>query len=442
MKKNLRKRRALEMDKLLEFLSFADPNVRTVSFGTMFLGMSASIVGTFAFLRKRALVGDAIAHAILPGIAIAFMLFQTKNPFVLMGGALISGWLAILLIEYLTKSTKLKPDTTIGLVLSVFFGIGILLLTTIQHSGMGNQSGLDQFLFGKAASMTESDLIAYSAVAGLLLIVVAVFFKEFKILCFNPDFAKSAGLPVRSLNFILSTITVLAISIGIQSVGVVLMAALLITPSAAARSWTSNLLVMIVLAGLAGAFSGLVGSYISYTAPNMPTGPWIVMCLSLLAMISLFFAPKRGVVARLLQQRKNQRKILSENLLKSFYHLSENSDFKTQAFKKEELLQKRRFSDGEFSKAIQTLKRKYFVIPSGTVFSLSDKGMKEAKRIVRLHRLWEMYLTERMRLKADHIHPNAETIEHIITPEIEKLLLKELGHPEMDPHSSPIPYSN
>lgn len=429
------------MDKLLEFLSFADPNVRTVSFGTMFLGMSASIVGTFAFLRKRSLIGDAVAHAILPGIAIAFMLFQTKNPFVLMGGALVSGWLAILLIEYLTKSTKLKPDTTIGLVLSVFFGIGILLLTTIQHSGQGNQSGLDQFLFGKAASMTQSDLIAYSSVAGVLLIVTAFFFKEFKILCFNPDFAKSAGLPIRSLNFILSTITVLAISIGIQSVGVVLMAALLITPAAAARSWTSNLLIMIVLAGLAGAFSGLVGSYISYTAPNMPTGPWIVMCLSLIALVSLFFAPERGVMARLLQQRKNRTKILSENLLKSFYHLSEKQSFKIKEFKKEELLEKRRFTDSEFGNAIKTLKRKYFVIAKGAIFSLSDKGMEEAKRIVRLHRLWEMYLTERMRLKADHIHPNAETIEHIISPEIEELLLKELGYPEMDPHSSPIPYN-
>tara|TARA_R110002096_G_scaffold435973_1_gene664734 strand:- start:26004 stop:27296 length:1293 start_codon:yes stop_codon:yes gene_type:complete len=428
------------MDKLLEFLSFADPNVRTVSFGTLFLGMCASVVGSFAFLRKRSLIGDAVAHAILPGIAIAFMLFQTKNPFVLMGGALLSGWLAILLIEYLSKNSKLKPDTTIGLVLSVFFGIGILLLTSIQHSGAGNQAGLDQFLFGKAASMTESDLIAYSSVAAFLLLITVLFFKEFKILCFNPDFAKSAGLPIRKLNFILSTITVLAISIGIQSVGVVLMAALLITPSAIARSWTNSLIIMIVIAGLTGAFSGLVGSYISYAAPNMPTGPWIVMCLSIMAMFSLFLAPKRGVLARLLQQRKNRKKILSENLLKSFYHLSERSQFKSLEFKKEELLEMRRFSEGEFSLAIQTLKKKYFVIPKNHFYGLSLKGMEEAKRVVRLHRLWEMYLTERMRLKSDHIHPNAETIEHIITPEIEELLLRELGYPEVDPHSSPIPY--
>ena len=428
------------MDSLLEFLSFSDPNVRVVTFGTIFLGMSASMVGSFAFLRKRSLIGDAVAHAILPGIAVAFMLFQTKNPFVLMGGALISGWLAILLIEYLTKSTKLKPDTTIGLVLSVFFGIGIMLLTSIQHSGSGNQAGLDQFLFGKAAAMTESDLIAYSIVAVVLLLIVSLFYKEFKILCFNPDFAEAAGLPVKTLQFILSTITVLAISIGIQSVGVVLMAALLITPSATARSWTEKLATMIILAGLAGAFSGLVGSYISFTAPNMPTGPWIVMCLSLMAMLSLFFAPKRGVLARIRQQRKNREKIVSENLLKTFYHLLEDSRDKEKSFTKEDLLGKRQFSENEFTMAMNTLERKYFVISKGDLLALSEQGLVEAQRVVRLHRLWEMYLTERMHLKADHIHPNAETIEHIITPEIEELLLRELDYPTEDPHSSPIPY--
>ena len=427
------------MDKLLEFLSFQDPNVRTVTFGTIFLGMSAATVGTFAFLRKRSLVGDAVAHSILPGIAIAFMLFHTKNPFVLMGGALVSGWLAILLIEHLSKATKLKPDTAIGLVLSVFFGVGILLLTSIQHSGAGNQAGLDQFLFGKAASMTRNDLIAYGIVALILLITVILFFKEFKLLSFNRDFAEASGLPVKRLQFILSTITVLAIAIGIQSVGVVLMAALLITPAATARPWTERLVVMMVLAGIAGGFSGLVGSYISFTAPNMPTGPWIVMCLSFLALFSLFLAPRRGVLARIRQQRQNRRKILSENLLKSFYHLREHNP-KTLAFSRGEILEKRAFSEVEYKTALRHLRRHFYLIPEGSNWRLSEKGYEEAKRVVRLHRLWEMYLTERMRLKADHIHPNAETMEHIITPEIEEQLLRELGYPETDPHQSPIPY--
>lgn len=428
------------MNDLIEFFSFSDPNARVVTFGTMFIGLSAAVVGSFAFLRKRALVGDAIAHAILPGIAISFMATQSKNPFILMAGALVSGWVAMLLIEAIARNSKLKPDTSIGLVLSVFFGFGILLLTHIQHSGAGNQAGLDQFLFGKAASMRFVDLKAYSLVAGLLLLVVALFYKEFKLISFNADFARISGLPVKTLEFVLSSITVLAIATGIQAVGVVLMAALLITPSAAARAWTERLSVMLILAGGLGAFSGLVGSYISFTAPSMPTGPWIVMSLSGLAILSLFLAPRRGVLARIVRQRQNRRKILTENILKSIYHLGEQNGDPQRPINREEILAKRSFRPGALSQGLQYLKRHYMLIAENDGVKLTNSGLEEARRVVRLHRLWEMYLTERLRLKADHIHPNAETIEHIISPEIERQLLHELDYPEKDPHESPIPY--
>lgn len=428
------------MQELLEFLSFSDPNVRTVTLGTMFIGMSAAVVGSFAFLRKRSLIGDAIAHAILPGIAIAFMVTQSKNPFVLMFGALISGWAAMLLIESISKNTKLKPDTSIGLVLSVFFGIGILLLTHIQHSGAGNQAGLDQFLFGKAASIIKEDLIAYSIVAAVLLLVVILLFKEFKMLSFNADFAKISGLPVRGLQFVLSSITVLAIATGIQAVGVVLMAALIITPAAAARSWTENLTTLLVLAGAAGMISGLVGSYISFTAPNMPTGPWIVMTLSAIAIASLVFAPQRGLWGKLKRQRENREKILTENILKAIYHLGERRAAERPVIDEEDLRDVRNFREEELRSGLKKLRKRFWVLRDGSGYRLTDEGLQEASRVVRLHRLWEMYLTKRMRLKADHIHPNAETIEHIITPEIEEQLLRELGYPETDPHESPIPY--
>lgn len=430
------------MEQLIEFLSFSDPNVRIVTFGTMFIGMSAAMVGSFAFLRKRSLIGDAIAHAILPGIAISFMLTQSKNPYILMFGALLSGWAAMLLIDAISKNSKIKPDTAIGLVLSVFFGVGILLLTHIQHSGAGNQAGLDQFLFGKAASMTADDLKAYAVVASILLLVVILLFKEFKLLSFNAEFAKISGLPVNSLQFILSSITVLAIATGIQAVGVVLMAALIITPAAAARSWTENLITLLIIAGLAGMVSGFFGSYISFTAPNMPTGPWIVLSLSAIALFSLFFAPKRGLWSKVKRQRDNRRKILTENILKAIYHLSEKEDKNFVHLTEAQLQTIRNFSNEELRMGLRLLHKNYLILRSPEGFHLTESGLVEAKRVVRLHRLWEMYLTQRMRLKADHIHPNAETIEHIISPEIEKELLRELGYPEKDPHQSPIPYHN
>lgn len=430
------------MNDVWAFFSFSDPTVRIVSLGTVFLAMSASVVGTFAFLRKRALVGDAIAHAILPGIAIAFMLSGTKNPIVLMMGALISGWLATWAMEYITEKTKLSNDTAVALVLSVFFGIGIMLLTHIQHSGTGNQSGLDQYLFGKAAGMTEQDLWTYSVVALLLLTVVISLYKELKVYSFNPDFAAVSGLPVKAIRRILNLVTVLAIAIGIQSVGVVLMAALLITPAAAARAWTSSLKIMLFLAALIGGISGLSGSLISYLSPAMPTGPWIVMTLSIITLLSLFFAPRGGALSRLLKQRRHSQKILNENLLKVFYKLSVERKLEEAGLNVAELLAERAINKSDFAAAIKRLKRKNWLLAEGKKLKLSSIGLVEARRVVRLHRLWEMYLSQRLNLKEDHIHPNAESMEHIISPELEALLLKELDFPTRDPHNSPIPYSN
>lgn len=288
--------------------------------------------------------------------------------------------------------------------------------------------------------MTRDDLLAYSIVAGILLVVVFFLFKEFKLLSFNAEFAQISGLPVRSLQFVLSSITVLAIATGIQAVGVVLMAALIITPAAAARSWTENLVKLLFIAGFAGMLSGFVGSYISFTAPNMPTGPWIVMTLSAIAVISLVFAPGRGLWSKMRRQRQNREKILTENILKAIYHLSERRDETFPVIDEEALQQIRQFNNDELTRGLRMLKKRYLLLRQSTGFRLSEEGLKEAARVVRLHRLWEMYLTQRMRLKADHIHPNAETIEHIISPEIEEELLRDLGYPDKDPHESPIPY--
>ena len=427
------------MDDLLHFFSFSDPTVRVVTFGTVFLGLSSSVVGVFAFLQKRSLLGDAISHSILPGVALAFLFTQSKNPLILIAGALVSGWLSILAVEGITSKTKLSSDTAIALVLSSFYGLGIVFLTYIQHTGSGNQAGLDQFLLGRAASLTQRDLIIYVSLAAILLVAVLLFYKEWKLIAFNEDFAKVSGLPVKGLKFALNTITVLAIAVGIQSVGVVLMAALLITPAAAARAWTDKLSKLILIAAAVGALAGLTGSYVSYTEPNMPTGPWIVMCLSVLALGSLFLAPKNGALGKILRQRQNRKKIISENLLKVFYHLEERNT-EGQIFNKVNINGLRYFKEDELKKALDILRKNYWIIPKSGGYQLSAKGRDEAMRVVRFHRLWELYLIKRMGMKADHIHPNAETMEHIITPEIEGELLAELDYPEKDPHHSPIPY--
>jgi manganese/zinc/iron transport system permease protein len=428
------------MNTLLDFFSFSDPNVRMVTLGTVVLGAAAAVVGSFAFLRKRSLVGDAVAHAILPGIVLAFVIGDSKHPLVLLTGALISGWLALLSIDFITNRSKLKTDTVIGLVLSVFFGLGIFLLTAVQHSGRANQAGLDKFLFGKAASMSAQDVWTFGILSLVLIIATAVFYKTFKIISFNRDYAQTLGLPVKLGEFVLSTVTVLAVTTGIQAVGVVLMAALLITPAAAARSWTERLSVMIIIAAALGALGGVVGSYISYTAPKMPTGPWIVMALSFFTLFSLLFAPRRGVLARLNLQQKNREKIITENLLKALYITGEKNGNPGDVISHEALLNYRSVPKNELALATRKLKKRFLIIPQKDGYRLSELGLEAAARVVRLHRLWELYLTERMNMKSDHIHPNAESIEHILTPELEAELIKELDRPEKDPHESTIPY--
>lgn len=429
------------MEETLDFFSFSDPNVQFVVIGTMILGATAAMVGTFAFLRKRALVGDAIAHSILPGVCLSFMISGSKNPLGLIAGALITGWLSLLLIDAISRTTKLKSDAAIGIVLSVFFGFGILLLTSIQHSGNAAQSGLDKFLFGKAASLTQDDIFIFSGIGLGLILLVLLFYKEFKLISFNPDFAKVVGLPVRFLEFLLSSITVLAVAVGIQAVGVVLMAALLITPASGARFWTNRLGYMLLIAVAFGAASAFMGSYISYMAPSMPTGPWVVMCLSILAIGSIWLAPKSGMMARYKIHRENKQKIRSENVLKLFYHLGEaNQDFENgRSF--ETLKNSRELTDHELNKGLAELKKKNYVRKMADQWYVTHTGLQESKRIIRLHRLWEMYLNQRLKLQPDHVHNDAEAIEHIITPEIERQLEKELAYPKMDPHQSKIPYN-
>ncbi|RAU81983.1 metal ABC transporter permease [Pontibacter arcticus] len=427
------------MNEFLEFFSFADANVRFVTIGSILLASSSAVVGCFSLLRKRALVGDAVAHAVLPGVCLAFILSGTKNPFILLLGAFITGWFSLVVIDFITARTRIKEDTAIGLVLSVFFGIGILLLTSIQHSGNAAQSGLDKFLFGKAASLVGEDLIVFSVVAVLLLVATIVFYKELMLLCFDQAYARTIGFPVRALELLLTTLTVFAVVVGIQAVGVVLMAAMLITPAAAARFWTEKLPVMLLIAAVMGAFSGLAGAFVSYTAPSMPTGPWIVLIISLIAILSFAFAPGRGWVSRIIRQRRNRSRILDENILKLLYQVGELKENFTDAQSITELMQRRHLPQNSILKGLKKLQCEGFVSKQQNGWLLTEEGRIRGRRVVRLHRLWELYLTQYLELPSDHVHEDAETIEHIITPELEEKLMEELNYPALDPHQSKIP---
>lgn len=424
----------------IEWLGLNNANVRLVLIGVIMLGASTAVVGTFTFLRKKSLLGDAIAHSVLPGICLAFILFNTKNPFVLLIGAAITGWLSTVAIDVITSKSRIKPDTAIALVLSVFFGTGMLLLTSIQQSGNAAQSGLNHFLFGKAASLLAIDVIMIASVSIVLLIAVLFYFKAFTLISFDKTFAYSLGVPVERYELVLSTLTVLAICVGIQAVGVVLMAALLITPAAAARYWTNSLTVMVLLAVLFSIIASVGGVFVSYALPGMPTGPWIIMIISLLAFLSILVAPAKGIVAQMFKNRKTKDVVYNENILKCLFHLGE-ADNNFEGNRNIPNIQSRRFFNiVKLKKGLTKLRRLGYVNEAKNSWALTQKGKTEGARIARLHRLWELYLNTFLKMPEDHVHQGAEVIEHFITPEIEEMLLAELKHPTRDPHNREIPY--
>jgi manganese/zinc/iron transport system permease protein len=428
------------MKSLYDFLTFSDPNTIYVVFGVVLMSAGSAVLGCFTFLRKKALIGDAIAHSVLPGVCAAFIFSGEKNPLFLLIGAFVTGWLSVYAVDFIKKNSRLKEDSAIGLVLSVFFGVGILLLTYIQHSGNASQSGLDSFLFGKAASLVSNDVYVFGSVAVLLILVVFFLYKEFLLISFDLNFAISIGFPVKVLEFILTTLTVLSVIVGIQAIGVVLMAAMLITPAAAARFWTNKLTVMLFLSALFGMVSGIGGAYVSYNASGMPTGPWIVIIVSLIAIVSFMFAPQKGLVYRWYERRKHKALIMEENILKAFYQLGEQDDNFFNGRTTRELSDKRGYPISILTKWFSVLIKHGYLVHENNKYLLTEEGKIKGQRVTRLHRLWEMYLTEYVNLAPDHVHDDAENIEHIITPEIEKKLEEQLRYPDKDPHNSDIPY--
>jgi manganese/zinc/iron transport system permease protein len=289
-----------------------DYTVRTISMGTAIMGIVCGILGSFAVLRKQSLLGDAVSHASLPGIAIAFIITGSKEPLVLFAGAIISGLIGTLWIMGITSKTHLKSDTALGIVLSVFFGFGMLLLTIIQKQPNANQAGLDKFLFGQAATLMVRDVYLLGIAGSIALILVVIFQKEFKILSFDPQYAKTLGFNITLLDILLTSLIVTAIVLGLQTVGVVLMSAMLLAPAAAARQWTNKLEIMIILAAIFGAVSGVAGTAVSASMAKISTGPVIVLIAFMLVMISFLFAPNRGLLFRVFRQWKNRKDLKNE----------------------------------------------------------------------------------------------------------------------------------
>ena len=293
----------------LNILVHFDYTLIVVAIGAALLGAVSGSLGTYAVLRRQSLLGDAISHAALPGIAIAFLLTGSKAPLILVLGAAIAGWLGTLLIMSIVRLTRIKYDSALGIVLSTFFGFGLVLHTLIQRTGNANQAGLDTFLFGQAATILASDILTIGVLGGVAIVVTFVFWKELKLLVFDEGFAASLGFPLRALDILLTCLLVIAIVLGLQAVGAVLMSAMLVAPAVAARQWTNKLSVMMLLAACFGALAGVSGAIISSSASRIPTGPTIVLCATVVVGFSIAFASNRGLLWDWIRQKRNRRNL-------------------------------------------------------------------------------------------------------------------------------------
>ena len=302
----------------MNILTHLDYTLMIVAIGAALLGAVSGALGTYAVLRRQSLLGDAISHAALPGIAIAFLLTGSKTPLILVLGAAIAGWLGTLLILSIVRLTRIKYDSALGIVLSTFFGFGLVLHTLIQRTGNANQAGLDTFLFGQAATILERDVLTIGILGGIAIVIMLVFWKELKVLVFDEGFAASLGFPIRALDILLTSLLVIAIVLGLQAVGAVLMSAMLVAPAVAARQWTNKLSVMMFLAAGFGAIAGVSGTIISSSASRIPTGPTIVLCATVVVGVSIAFAPNRGLVWDWFRHQRNKHnlKVTASRFLK------------------------------------------------------------------------------------------------------------------------------
>lgn len=426
-------------ERAARFFTFSDPSVRNAVAGSLLLGVCCGLMGAFLVVRKLALMGDALSHAVLPGVALGFLWNMTKDPIAIFIGATTAGLLGAGTVQLIRSKTKHKEDAALGFVLASFYGLGICLFTMIQNLPGGAKSGLDKFMFGQAASLDRGDVLLLAVVATVIVLAVVIFYKEYLVASFDGEFARSAGLPVRVLHYSLMLLLAFAIVSALQAVGVVLVSAMLVIPAAAAFLLTDRLGLMLVLSAGFGLVSGGVGTFFSFVGRNLPTGPFMVLAAASLFCAALFFGPRHGIVPRWWNHRCRVARVRRENSLKALYHVLEAGDFRHEVVGFTELAQRRRKTMEETERDMAELRECGLVSKFGDSVAFTPPGWQRACEIVRNHRLWELYLTNAANIAPDHVHEDAELIEHMLGEETVGRLEKRLNYARRDPHGRLIP---
>lgn len=422
----------MNAEQVWDVLTFrAGHNTAIVLQGTVVLGIACGVIGTFLYLRKRSLIADALSHAALPGVCVGFLLAVAlggaeKSVWTLLPSAAAFGLLGVACVHLLMTLPRVKEDAAIGVVLSVFFAGGIVLLSVIQKMSTGTQAGLKQFIFGQAATMSTRDATMIAVIAIVAVAAVALVFKELRLLCFDADFARSLGWSALLLDAILLAMVTAVTITGLYAVGAILMVALLIIPPAAARFWTHRLLPMLLTAAAVGGLGCYFGTAASALVSDLPTGPSIVMACGALFAVSLLAAPRRGLAAALARHVILARTVARQHLLRALYEHGEIVGDLDTPVSLDDLAGRRRWAPRALRRIVTRLCRTGEVASRDGRFALTPRGREAAETVVRSHRLWEFYLTSFADIAPSHVDHCADDIEHVLGDELVSRLEAEL----------------
>lgn len=439
---------------IIRVLTLQDYNTRVVLCGTVLFGICGGIVGAFMLLRKKSLVGDVASHAALPGVGLAYLILESvspgsgKTPAWLLLGAAAGSACGLACAALVQRVRLIKEDAALGIVLSVFFGFGVVLLSIVQSLPTGSAAGLSEFVFGKAASLTAADVTSIAIASVVILAACVLLFKEFSLLCFDESYAAALGWPTRWLDLLLTSLVVAVTVIGMPSVGLLLVVAQLVIPPTAARFWTDRHARLTIVSGVLGGFSSAAGILVSALVPRLAAGAVIVLAGAVIFLISLLFGTRRGMVWRWLREQQSRRRIGQLDLLRACFEVLEEGsdvapdrDLTVISISYDQLLKARSWSSARLRHVLSAAQRDGSIRQDATgQFRLTTEGARLARRATRNHRLWELYLIHFAHIAPSRVDREADEIEHVLeaglVDQLEELLEQDRVRPQVpiNPH--------
>ena len=415
--------------------------------------MSCALLGCFLVLRRMSMMGDAISHAVLPGIAAAFLLTGSRDSLTMFFGAAVVGVLTALFTQWINTFGQVEESASMGVVFTSLFAIGLIMIVRAADAVDLDPGCL---LYGaiELVPLDTRSLFGWEVpravvMLGCVFVVNLLFtiglYKELRISTFDPALATTLGINANLMHYLLMTLVAVTTVAAFEAVGSILVIALLIVPAAAAHLLTDRLSVMLILSLLIGGAAAVLGHVAAITVPtwfgysDTSTAGMIAVTAGALFAVAMIAAPRHGVVSKLVHQVLLSLRIIQEDVLGLLYRLEEMNRAGDRALVPA-LLRRAAGTGPILSRlAVLGLRRRGKVALAGASYLLTPNGREDAKRLVRSHRLWESYLQEFLHLPSDHLHATAERLEHITDDSIGKELAATTGDPRTDPHGSPIP---